>query len=137
MPTDPINLFCECVAGNPYFVARHITKHRMNLGFLNLAGLAMLCAASQSANIADNICLTYCDANPKQTEFEDFTAYLQNFDAQGQLIYLINICWSLRALGWNLVAVNACEVALQGALIEVGSPSESIADNLADDLDSQ
>ncbi len=98
----------------------------MNLGFLNLEGLAILCAASQSANIADGIGLTRRSAKKTPMQFEDFTVHLQNFKPVSQLIYFIEICWSLRALGWNLDAVNACEAALQSAYIAFPQDDEDL-----------
>ena len=96
----------------------------MTLGFLNLEGLAILCAASQSANIADGIGLTRRSAKKTPMQFEDFTVLLQDFKPVSQLIYLIEVCWSLRALGWNLDAVNACEAALQSAYVEFPQEEE-------------
>jgi hypothetical protein len=52
----------------------------MEIGFLNLEGLAMLCSASEGANVNDNICLGRLTVKGAQLGFTDFISYLQNFD---------------------------------------------------------
>jgi hypothetical protein len=112
---EAIKQFRECAEGNPYIVVHHINTRRMEIGFLNLEGLAMLCSASQGTNVSDNICLARLTVKGAQLRFTDFISYLQNFDGERQVIYLIDLCRSLRAFAWNVAAVNACEAALQNA----------------------
>ncbi len=82
----------------------------------------MLCRASEAANVVENIC--FMAGKWRTASFGDFRSYVRNFSGEQQAIYLINLCWALRDLGWNVDAVNLCENALQQAYIAL-CPIES------------
>jgi hypothetical protein len=114
MNTDHISYFCECVRENPYFAVVHADAHRMQFGFSNLDGLAMLCNAAEGANIADGLSYSAQRCDPVRPALaSDFAMYLRNFSASAQAIYFIHLCWSLTKRSWNAEAVQACERILQ------------------------
>jgi hypothetical protein len=118
VPLEVLEQFRDCVASNPYFAVRTLRQHRMELALLDLNGLAIICDACVGANIADNIC--FCpqsrpSAGQQSPKFEDFTSHLSKFDAEHQVIFLINLCWGLCRLGWNVENTQRCEASLQAA----------------------